>query len=211
VLARSSQPASPPTDTPPKGCWVIDEGTEIRVVASSASLGRALISFLCFAIWAGGVGFIVSGLVHETIRSNGGTPPGWTPAWFPGSGPMPHAAVTVCWVVLTPFILGALVFLWIFLMYAAGRVEVTLRAGRGRLFTGVGPIGRTRHFDPSLVRNVSLRSKEHRDEDGNAIYLTEVVIEAEKPLWFGVTLSRPRQRFLLDALASVLPARGGPL
>lgn len=203
MLARSSQPASPPTDTPP-GCWVIDDGTEVRIGASTASLGRAAFFLVGFLFWNAIVGFIVSGLVHETIRTSGGTPPGWTAPWFPGKGPMPLAAVIVCWVVMSPFILGAVVIFMGLAMHIAGRVEVTLRAGRGELFCGVGPIGRTRRFDASKVRSVGLHPMKVRDENGNLTGFYELQLDAERPLRFGSQLRLRKQVFLQQALTDAL-------
>jgi hypothetical protein len=183
---------------------VIDDGSTVRIGASNASLGRGAFFLFGFLFWNAIVGFIVSGLVHETIRSSGGTPPAWTPAWFPGKGPMTHAAVIVHWVVMSPFILcGFLIFVSL-VMQIAGRVEVTLRAGRGELFCGVGPIGRTRHFDARAVQSVGLRPVEVRDENGNLTGFYEIQIDAERSLRCGSQLSLRKQIFLQRHLSDAL-------
>ncbi len=190
-------------DTPP-GCWVIDDGTEVRVGASSANWIHACYA-LCFALfWNIAIGHFVVRLVSETILALGGQIPiGW-PRWHSSPGPMPPSDLIGLWLFKAPFVLIGIGLVAYFAMLAAGRVEVTLRAGRGLLFTGVGPVGRTRHFDPSRVRTVSIRSKAMPIEMGATIYNTEVIIEADKPLRFGGILSRLRQRFLLDSLSSLL-------
>ena len=199
----SKHAPSPPTDVP-EGCWVINDGTEVRIGASSASLGGAACFLFAFLFWNAIVGFIVSGLVHETIRTSGGTPPGWTAPWFPGKGPLPLAAVIVGWVVMSPFILGAVVIFMGLAMQIAGRVEVTLRAGRGELFCGVGRIGRTRRFDASKVRSVGLHPMKVRDENGNLTGFYELQLDAERPLRFGSQLALRKQVFLQQALTDAL-------
>lgn len=202
-IMPSKHAPSPPTEVP-EGCWVINDGTELRIGASSASLGRAACFLFAFLFWNAIVGIFVSLLVHETIRTSGGTPPTWTRPWIPGSGPMPLAAVIVGWVVMSPFILGAVVIFMSLAMQIAGRVEVTLRAGRGELFCGVGPIGRTRRFDASKVRSVGLHPMKVRDENGNLTGDYELQLDAERPLRFGSQLRLRKQVFLQQALTDAL-------
>ncbi len=203
MLARSSQPASPPIDVP-EGCWVVNDGTEVRIGASSASLGRAAYFLFALLFWNGVVGVFATHFVSETIRTLGGTPPGWMPRWSPGSGPMPASHLIGLWLFLTPFILVGGGLVACFAMCVAGRVEVRVRSDMGWLFVGIGQVGWTRRFDTRKVRQILLKSSNRTDDSGKDLSIYHLVIEADRPLRFGETLSPPRQMFMLRALSDVL-------
>lgn len=82
-----------------------------------------------------------------------------------------------------------------------GRNEITLRPHGGTVFTGVGPIGYRRRFDPSRVRSVRITNS---GSSTNGRPNKHIKLEADLDITFGVLLNPGRMRWLAGALRKIL-------
>jgi hypothetical protein len=108
------------------------------------------------------------------------------------------------WALFGISLLGGIVVAFYAAAAIAGRVEVILRDGRGRLFSGFGPLGITRQFDPSTVRQISIKRMMNPDQLTEHPKHHEIVMEAEKTVRFGFFLNPEQQAFMQRALSEVL-------
>ncbi len=95
-----------------------------------------------------------------------------------------------------PFLAGTVFLVGYVLMGIFGRVEIRLRGDDGEVFTGVGPIGRTKHFQLSEVTGVHMEVTK-RSKGG---ITKQIVIDGPTPIKFGSMLNYARQEFLLAVL-----------
>jgi hypothetical protein len=100
-----------------------------------------------------------------------------------------------------PFVLGTLLFGSIALMTVAGKVEVRLSGDRGEIVTGVGPVGRKRHFALTDVEHV--REDVSRVEGAGASGHC-IVLEGQRRIRFGSGLSAGRRQYVRRALQAAL-------
>ncbi len=110
------------------------------------------------------------------------------------------------WLFLTPFIAVGLFLLGTFFSSIAGRTEIKLNHKEGLVFTGVGPLGLRRRFDPETVKNVSIQDRSWNDSDGHRQKKVQIVLEtrAGKEIKFGSMLTGPRRNFVAAALRQAL-------
>ena len=206
MLARSIQPTSPPSDPPP-GCWVIDDGIEVRIGVSTSSIRRATKLVAASVL----VGIIVVAffilMLNTTILHHGGTPPNWLPQWSLKPRPASPHPIERLWALFAVSLLGELVIVVSAVTALAGRLEVTLRNGHGRVFSGAGPIGITQNFDASAVRQISIKRMMNPDQVTEHPKLHEIVMEAERTVRFGSFLNPEQQAFMQRTLTDMLPVR----
>ena len=187
---------------PPAGAWYRHSGPVSVIGASHRSLGTA-IGLLFFCLFWNGIVSVFGFLALNSTLQLLGVP---TPAWFPDpkmNGSKMGVGITIgLWLFLTPFILIGLAMLAAFLSALGGRTEITITGGDGVLFTGIGPVGRRRHFQAKNVKTLRIEDRRWRDSDGDRRGTRQVVFEMEegKPLKFGSGLSEERMKFVAAAL-----------
>ena len=100
-----------------------------------------------------------------------------------------------------PFILGSLLFWSLALMAIWGKVEITLNNKGGKIFTGIGSIGKTKHFLWSDVSTIKENQPNLRypGSQGRAI-----VLEGKKRISFGSGLKEARLYYVFRAIKSVM-------
>jgi hypothetical protein len=193
--------------SPPRGCWLEESiGGQRTLGASLRSPGAAVFSLAFCLFWNGIVSIFVliaaGGLYRNLV--------GPLPKWFPipsssGKGNMgPNMGMGetlfLC-IFLIPFVTIGFVMLCVFLTSLAGRVEVTLQEMQGRVRTGIGPISWSRRFDPSQVTRVSGGKTSYQVNGQNK---SVIVIEADRTIKLGSSLTNSRREWLLAALHEIL-------
>lgn len=197
---------------PPPGAWLRYETDGARLGATHRAFGTALIMLGVSLFWNGIVSLFVLLATVATLRNFGLEPPDFLGGdRFQTDDELRGGFLLFLWLFLTPFILLGAGMLWAFFNALAGRTELRLSPARTTLFTGIGPLGRTRAFDPASVRAIRTEEKTHRGGDGS-VRTEEIVIEREgaKDLRFGSTLSETRRDFLVASLRQLLLARPTP-
>lgn len=195
---------------PPHGAWRRFEADRVDLGATHRSLGSAAIMLGIALFWNGITSVFVLFAAAGTLRRFG-----VRPSFFDGvsfaDGDLPSTGLLiVLWLFLTPFMLIGAALCVAFVNALFGRTEIRVAPSTASLFQGIGPLGRTRRFDPAQVRAVfeenyvSARGDEHAAA-------ARLVIEREgaKPLRFGSSLSETRRRFLLANLRELLRCPAG--
>ncbi len=142
-----------------------------RLVASTRSVTEAL-PFLMLGTLNG---FIGLGLLWAVLRQQ-------TPSSSLWLLPLPLA--------------GLLVLACLGAMRLGGRIEITIQGGQETVFTGVGGLGRTQHFD---WRDVVEIQDQHITGRGGEEY-HEIVLHTDKKIRTGQYLTEEQSRVILQAL-----------
>lgn len=100
-----------------------------------------------------------------------------------------------------PFILGSLLFWTLALMAIWGKVEITLNNKGGKIFTGIGTIGKNKHFLWSDVTSIKGNHPNYR-YPGRQV--SNLVLEGNKKISFGSGLKENRKLYLYKAMRSIL-------
>ncbi len=172
--------ADPPDsleDHPPEtGCFQSDVSLEVtdqcwRLVASTRSVTAAL-------------PFLMVGTVNGFLVL--------TLLWFVFSQKSPLSAL---W--FLPLILALLLVVGCLgAMRLGGRIEITIQGGLGTVFTGVGNLGKTQHFDWMDVVEIQ---DQHTTGRGGEEY-HEIVLHTAKKIRTGQFLTKDQAREILQAL-----------
>lgn len=208
AVARTSEVPAP-QGPPPRGCRPETNGLETRLVASNRSAGQAAILLFAALFWNSIVSVFVLVVAAGYWIRLAGSLPDWFPMTPAGSaGPerggeggsavaMPLGLLIFMTVFLTPFVAIGLGLIAGVLLAVGGRTEVRLGAGRGSVFTGIGPLGWSRRFDPARVSAIRT-SREGSGRRGRRVeYL---VIEADRRVRTGSTLTGEQRRWLAKEL-----------
>ncbi len=164
----------------PPGAWYHDDGVEVRVGAQMRTLGSfGIVVFLM--VWT--VIFFV------------------LPIMYPGKKGSP--AITSC---VLLFAAPLALAIWIYVIIGLfGRVEVRLRGSDARVFTGIGPFGRTKRFRTDEVTHVREGdagwSRGKGDSERRAV---GIIVEGPQRTVFGSRLSDDRRWFVRRALERAL-------
>ena len=188
----------------PAGTWARDDGRGMVVGASMRSFPTAMgLLFMCL-FWNGIVSVFVALVLASTLKHMGIALPASFPAPKMNGAPMSVGMTVFMWLFLTPFVLIGLGLMGAFLSALGGRVEVSVDRESGKVFEGIGLLGRTRRFDVHRVKDVRLEDKQWTDRDGSRRNRGNITIEADKTIDFGSGLSVERRRFLAAKLSDVL-------
>jgi len=119
------------------------------------------------------------------------------PAWFPApkmDGGMSVGMTIFLWIFLTPFMAIGLTIIGTFLSAVAGKTEVQIQNDQGTVFTGIGPIGIRRRFNPGDIKEISVRN----DQNNKGQQTTFIVMETREGrlIKFGTLLREDRRIFL---------------
>ena len=98
-----------------------------------------------------------------------------------------------------PFLLGTLFFGFITLMMTFGKVELSIDRQGGRVFTGIGKIGKSKSFQWHEVTRI----RENYVANSSNKQQAQIVIEANQPITFGLGLAPERHHYLFHALKRI--------
>ena len=98
-----------------------------------------------------------------------------------------------------PFLLGTLFFGSITLLLVFGKTELTLDREGGRIFTGIGILGKSKYFSWNDVSRI----RENRVTNSSRKSQAQIMIEAKQPIKFGLGLSSERHHYLFHALKKI--------
>ncbi|MFM9994997.1 MAG: hypothetical protein ACKVU4_04260 [Phycisphaerales bacterium] len=157
----------------PKGAWLHDDGVEFTVGATTRHF-MALFIVPFMVVWSG---FSIGGIYGTQIVN--------------GKFDLSQSLFGI------PFLLGTVVLGSVALMTVCGKIEVTIRAGAGRVFIGVGALGWTRRFDADAVTGVGIEQSAWRNQGQPA---WQVVLDGPRRLRFGAGVSENRLRFIAAVL-----------
>lgn len=99
-----------------------------------------------------------------------------------------------------PFLIGSLIFWCVTLMAIFGKIELTFDKQGGKIFTGIGKTGLTKHFIWKDVSKIEEKISNIR-YPGNQGGL--IVFEGKKRLSFGLGLNEERKYYILQALKNI--------
>ncbi len=207
TVAKSNEdsPSPAPPGPPPPGCRVVDDGVRARLVVSLRSPAGALVMLGVAAFWNGIVSVFVSTIAARWWTRLVGPVPEWMPqppirvigVELDESTALGLGMLIFLTLFITPFVVVGLGFIAGVLLSIAGRIEITLGDIRASVFTGVGPVGLTRRFDPRGVRSVRIK----RPRVLTAGQRTEqLVIEADRTIRTASTCRDEQRRWLAAEL-----------
>eukprot|EP00752_Nemacystus_decipiens_P015009 g13365.t1 len=192
-LIDHERPSEEVINDTPRGCTLSSDidATVIRI--SLRSFGGFLVTLFMFLFWNGITGLFVliaiAGLYTNLI--------GPIPAWFPAptmDDPMPLGMTLFLCLFLTPFVTIGLVMFGAVLLCMMG--STVIRIGRDSAFvrTGVGPIGRTKRFDPRQVRSIGTDRTKWQQ---NGQHKELIQIEANRTVRFGSGMSEAKRDWII--------------
>ena len=88
-----------------------------------------------------------------------------------------------------------LLFVFLGAMRLGGRIEITIQGGQGTVFTGVGDLGRTQHFDWTDAVEIQDQHITSRGVDYH-----EIVLHAAKKIRTGKFLTKDQSSEILQTL-----------
>lgn len=117
--------------------------------------------------------------------------------------PSPGEALFL-WLFLTPFIaIGAYLFTSTLSVFF-GHTELRLGPAGGQVFVGIGPLGRTRRFDPAEVADVTTGRSDWQSDETQTADAIILSLRDGSRLKFGTLLPAARRDFLASALRQSL-------
>ena len=184
---------------PPKGAWYTSDASGTVIGATNGSLGGVAGLLFATLFWNGIVSIFVAGALASTLHHLHVPLPDWiSQPKMKGGGDMSVGMTIFLWLFLIPFITIGLYLAGTFLSTLFGRTEVRITGSQGTAFTGIGPLGWKRRFEPSQVKSV--RSYETRNSNGSTTETILLETREGKPIKLGSLLTDKRRQFLLGAL-----------
>lgn len=161
---------------PPSGAWLNQDFNLLRFGATTRSyMAWFLVPFTC--VWSG---FSVGSIYGSQIISG-------------------HFNLIESLLGL-PFLIGSVALISYTLMMLFGKVELTLDSEGGKIFTGIGFIGRTQSFNWQEITSVSEEVSYSRK--GNST--TCIQLEGKKRVSFGSLLNDERRFYIFKSLQQIL-------
>jgi hypothetical protein len=189
---------SPDPANPPRGAWSSDDGVEVRVAASTRSIGQAIFLFPVGLVWCAATSLFGAYAATSILQGLGlmSTAPG-------RAGSLGGGIFVLLWCAF--FLAIGLWILWTAAMAIAGRVAVTRRGDDLDIFTGLGPIGRRRRLSAASVSGVI--DHEHIIRTSRGATRRRVIllkVPGTEGVMFGAALSRRRREFMVEKLQQAL-------
>ncbi|TVQ60434.1 MAG: hypothetical protein EA379_08140 [Phycisphaerales bacterium] len=217
-LIEAASDAAAIGDEPPPGCRVTEtaHGVHLLCPARCVSIGAFMTLFTLF--WNAIVSvflLVLAGAVYTHVI---GPLPSWAPLPDPkgkDGEPMSVGATIFLAVFLFPFVLVGAVTAIIAAYSWFGRVEADLSDAHGEVRSGVGRLRWTRRFDATRVRSIQMRESKiqsstsmggasrHRNSM-NSRPSMEIVIEADREIHLGRSLTETRRTWLAAMLRALL-------
>ena len=98
-----------------------------------------------------------------------------------------------------PFLIGGIAVISMAAMFTFGKVEITLDTEGGKIFTGVGIIGRNQRFKWDEISSIS----EETTYNNKGTARSDIVLEGKTRISFGSMLNDERRYYILKALQQV--------
>lgn len=190
---------------PPEGAWYRSEGADTVAGVSLRSLSRAGGALAIALFWNGIVSVFVCIALSGTLHLLGVPLPVWFPAPTSEKGAPGLGMLCFLWLFLTPFIVVGLTMIWGVLAHLVGKVEVRVGKTEGTIFTGLGPLGWKRRFDPRQVESVKLVNEQSRK--GQSQTCIQMALWSGKNIKIGGLLWGERQKFLAAVLGRMVRRR----
>lgn len=164
-------------NNPPNGVWINREVSRFEIGASTRSpIAFFMVPFML--VWTGGS---LGGIYGTQIMS--------------GDFDLMLSLFGI------PFILGALIFWVVTFMVIWGKIVVTLEQHGGRIFTGIGSIGKTKRFNWGEITSISeTHNTGYKSRNQGSI----IEIKGTRRITFGLGLSSNRKAYLLSAMQQIL-------
>ena len=211
LLADAEAGLDTALDDVPAGCGVEEGFGYGRTLRASARSLTGAGGTLFFALsWNGITSAFICLAVAGTLRLAGVG----VPAWFavPGAkeGVMIDSvrSAIFIWLFLTPFIVIGIVTAMAAVVSLFGHVSVRVGPDGGRVFTGVGPVGWARRFDPADVESVEVGASKWQQDDRD-VPAVVIARRTRGPLRFGTMLTAERRAWLVAATRKALADREG--
>ncbi len=99
-----------------------------------------------------------------------------------------------------PFIIGAIVFWTVTLMAICGKVEIIFDNNGGKVFTGIGKIGRTKNFIWKEIASINEGKANFRYSGSHG---SQIIFEGKNRMAFGTGLKDERRYYLLQSLRKI--------
>ncbi len=185
---------------PPPGAWYGNQGFATVMGATHRSWGTALAALAFGLFWNGILSIFVLLATSSTLGLMHVVTPEWFPAPRMNGGTMGVGFTVFLWIFLTPFLAIGATMVWTFANSLFGRTEVRIGDGSGVVFTGIGPVGWRRRFDPRSIREVRIETLASSNRQAPAKTRIVLVRSDANPISFGSALPEDRRRFLTAAL-----------
>jgi hypothetical protein len=184
-LVGASSSCAANLNSPPSGAWYERTPDGFRTGATTRSwFAIFIVPFTC--VWAGGS---LSGIYGKQILSG---------KFDPASS-----------LFGLPFLIGSLILICLCAMTVAGKISVTKSGNELSIFTGVGPVGWTRHYswpDFYTAKEDLVRSNFRMTWSGMG---RAIALEGKRKVSFGSMWSEDRRYFVLSAIREMLIASNG--
>lgn len=176
-----------------------------RVSASHYSAGQCATALFLAVFWNTITGLFISINTMATLRLLGvRNLAGISLPVITGTGASLGQTLFL-WLFLSPFIAIGLALIAALITTVFGRTELSVSAGAGKLFTGVGGLGLTTRFRATDIMDVSIERERRRSSNSgtpsNAIILRTSEGKAHK---FGGNLSANKRTYMAAVLADNL-------
>ena len=106
-----------------------------------------------------------------------------------------------------PFLIGTIFLVAFTLMTICGKMVISVQGDQGRLFTGLGPLGRTRLFKWSNIKSATEETGFYRNGQPRLAIILQG--DDNTRLKFASGINEERRYFMLNALRSLLRKREG--
>ncbi len=203
-LAESVELGTVNINEPPGGCRADVWGSRATFTASLRSVGGVLLPLGFGLFWNGIVSIFLLNVIGATWQLVWGPLPAWFPTMSSSNGNQMGNTVgeiIFLWIFLTPFLLIGAGMFAVVLLNAFGGIRVTIDAGEGAVFTGVGSIGYRRRFNANAVHAIRVGKS---DVEVNNQHRPEIMIETDRTIRFGTMLREDRRNWLAAALKQAL-------
>ena len=155
---------------PPKGTWVKEGFNDVTIGATTRSpIAFFIIPFMM--VWSGGPIGVIYG--SQLIS---------------GEFDLVSSLFGI------PFLIGSVIFWSIGLMTVFGKTELTLTKQGGKIFTGIGAIGKSKKFTWDEITSIQ---EDHTY--GKKSTQTQLSLQGTRRLTFGVFLNSARRYFIMSA------------
>lgn len=155
---------------PPKGTWVKEGFNAITIGATTRSpIAFFIIPFML--VWSG---FSIGGIYGSQLLS--------------GKFDLASSLFGI------PFLIGSVVFWSVGLMTVFGKTQLTLTKQGGKIFTGVGGLGKTKKFTWDEITSIQ---EDHTY--GRKSTQTQLSLQGKRRIVFGVFVNSARRYFIMNA------------
>jgi hypothetical protein len=197
----------------PSGCAIESLDREVRITATTRSVGGFLVTLAMMLFWNSLTGMFVAVAAAGIYTNVVGPLPNWFPMFAVENGMIKMndgvmtlgQALGLC-VFLIPFVLIGIAFFCVTLLNLIGRVEIVFAESAAHVATGFRWIAWKRRFDPQRVIAVTMNDSTTK-VDGEA--RPQIELTADRSIKFGTMLAKERLQWLWAVLNELCIRRSG--